>query len=220
MPYYEEDGITIYHGDCREILPRIWHHADFLISDPPYGMKYESGWKTGQYVEGDSSTVVRDSVLEIWSGNPALVFGHWSCKRPVGIRQILIWNKGDWPGMGDLSLPWGPSWEEIYVIGRGFLGTRRGSILHFPRVPTCPPQYHPTEKPVSLMHSLVDCTQGTVIDPFMGSGSTIVAAKELGRPAIGIEIEERYCEIAANRLRQGVLPLYAGEVGAAHLSLT
>lgn len=206
-PYFvdEQAGITIYHADSREILSQIWHHADVMISDPPYGINYECGWKKGRQIKGDSSTNERDAVLDLWAGSPALIFGRWSSPRPAGVRQILIWNKGDWPGMGDLSLPWGPSWEEVYVIGHGFIGTRKGSILHFPVARPVPHQYHPTEKPVALMRSLVDSTEGTVIDPFLGSGSTIIAAKDLGRRAIGIEIEERYCEIAAKRLSQDVL---------------
>ena len=199
-PYYEEDGITIYHGDCREILPQI--QADVLISDPPYGMAYKSGWSDSD-VRGDSDTVSRDVALAAWKG-PALVFGRWSCSRPASTKHVLIWNKGDWPGMGDLSMPWGPSWEEIYVIGAGFIGKRTGSILHYPQRPTGAEGYHPTEKPVSLMSALIKATpeEWVILNPFMGSGSTLEAAKKLGRKATGIECEEKYCKIATARLRQ------------------
>lgn len=207
-PYYEEDDITIYHADCNGVVPSVWHDADVMITDPPYGMKYDSGWKS-RPIRGDSDVSLRDAVLDIWAGRPALVFGRWSCARPKGIRHLLIWNKGDWPGMGDLSLPWGPSTEEIYVIGDGWIGKRSGSILHYPYRPNGNTEYHPTEKPEGLMDRLIRATNSTVsvIDPFMGTGATISAAKRLNRRAIGIEIEERYCEIAAKRLSQYVLPL-------------
>ncbi len=110
--------------------------------------------------------------------------------------------------MGDLALPWGPSTEDIYVIGDGFVGRRRGQILRDPKRPSGEKALHPNEKPIGLMEMLVRaCPDGVIVDPFCGSGSTLVAAKNLGRRAIGIELEERYCEIAARRLGQGVLAL-------------
>jgi len=108
--------------------------------------------------------------------------------------------------MGDLALPWGPSDEEVYIIGEGWAGTREGTILRRRRIGGR--GLHPTEKPVDLLENLIrKAPSGTVLDPFLGSGTTLVAAKNLGRRAIGIEIEERYCEIAAKRLCQGVLEL-------------
>jgi DNA modification methylase len=146
----------------------------------------------------------------LWGNRPALVFGRWSVPRPEKTRFLLLWEKGDWPGMGDVCLPWGPSTEEIYVIGSGFSGKRSGQVIRVPFRPGGISARHPTEKPVALLADLIaKCPAGTVIDPFLGSGTTLVAAKQLGRRAIGIEIEERYCEIAAKRLAQGVLPLVA-----------
>jgi len=200
-PYYQDDLVTIYHGDCREWMPA----ADVLVTDPPYGMGYESGWAP-RAIANDGDTMVRDAILERWTG-PALVFGRWSSPRPTGTRHVLIWDKGDWPGMGDLALPWGPSTEEVYVIGAGFIGRRTGSILRDPHRPSG--DDHPNAKPIALMTRLIERCQPswTILDPFMGSGSTLVAAKSLGRKAIGIEIEERYCEIAATRCSQEVLGL-------------
>lgn len=204
-PYHEDPcGIVIYHGDCREILPHI--AADVLVTDPPYGMAYQSGWKASSSIANDDTTEHRDWVIEKWGGRPALVFGKWSVCRPVGTRELLIWDKGDWPGMGDLSLPWGPSTEEIYVLGEGFVGKRRGQILRDPKRPSGEKALHPNEKPIGLMELLVRaCPPGVIVDPFAGSGPTLVASKNLGRRAVGIELEERYCEIAARRLAQGVL---------------
>lgn len=201
-PYYERDGITIYHGDCREILPSI--KADVLVTDPPYGMAYRSGW-SGATVAADEDVSVRDQVLAAWSPRPALVFGRWSEPRPAGVRARLVWDKGEWPGMGDLALPWGPSDEEIYVLGSGFVGKRAGTVLRSNRVGAAEAD-HPTAKPEWLMVRLIKaCPSGVILDPFAGSGTTLVAAKLEGRHAIGIEIEERYCEIAAKRLAQEVL---------------
>jgi site-specific DNA-methyltransferase (adenine-specific) len=110
--------------------------------------------------------------------------------------------------MGDLSIPWKPNWEEVYVIGIGFSGKRTTGVLSGHTVVTWASKgrQHPNQKPVSLMRELINkCPTGTIVDPFMGSGTTLRAAKDLGRKAIGIELEERYCEIAANRLRQEVL---------------
>jgi len=202
-PYYQDDLVTLYHGDCREILPGLV--GDVIVTDPPYGMTYSSGW-SGATIAGDTTTEARDTVLATWAPRPALVFGRWSCPRPASTRHVLIWDKGDWPGMGDLSLPWGPSTEEIYVIGGGFVGKRRGSIVRDTKRPSGESALHPTEKPLGLMEALVRaCPPGVIVDPFAGSGSTLAAAKSLGRTAIGIEIEERYCEVAATRLSQGVL---------------
>ena len=201
-PYYDQDGITIYHGDCRQI--REWMAADVLVSDPPYGMAYQSGWKESSNVAGDRSTVARDEALAMWGHKPAILFGRWSVERPEGVRMVLYWDKGDWPGMGDLGLPWGPSTEEIYVIGSGFIGKRTGQIV--PCHKRITDGHHPTEKPVELMKELLGrCPAGVVVDPFMGSGSTLVAAKFMRRRAIGIEVEEKYCEVAVRRLAQGVL---------------
>jgi hypothetical protein len=217
-PYYEQDGITIYHGDCREVLPGLaW---DVLVTDPPYGIAYASGM-TGHDggtaldgIEGDADTSLRDWVLSELRGRPAVTFGSWKRPRPEGCRAVLTWEKGDHVGMGDLDFPWKPNTEEVYVLGPGFSGHRGSAVLRhnapvswnsvgFGRV-------HAHQKPVTLMESLLQkCPPGVVLDPFMGSGSTLVAAKNLGRRAIGIEIEEKYCEVAARRLDQTVLELGA-----------
>jgi site-specific DNA-methyltransferase (adenine-specific) len=203
-PYFTDGLVTIYHGDCREILPHVT--ADVLVTDPPYGMAYQSGWKESSRIANDDSTECRDRALEIWGGKPALVFGRWSVDRPAATRELLIWDKGDWPGMGDLSLPWGPSTEEIYVLGDGFIGRRTGQILRDPKRPSGSNALHPNVKPIGLMEMLVrSCPPGVVIDPFCGSGSTLVAAKNLGRKAIGIELEEHHCKTAVSRLAQQTL---------------
>ena len=210
-PYYEADGVTLYHGDCREILPTL--EAAVVVTDPPFGRALQSGMG-GRHgdceIVGDEDTAARDAVLAAWAPRPALVFGSWKVRRPDGVRHLLVWDKGEHVGMGDLSMPWKPNHEEVYVIGEGFAGKRTGSVLRHLAVAGCVGvrtwRWHPTEKPESLMADLIaKCPPGNVLDPFAGSGTTLVAAKNLGRRAIGIEIEERYCEIAAKRLSQRVL---------------
>jgi site-specific DNA-methyltransferase (adenine-specific) len=212
--YYEDDNVKLYHGDCLT-EHREWLAADVLVTDPPYGMAYsgfggrkgEPRRKTGPLcVIGDGDTKARDSALDAWGARPAIVFGKWSIERPLATRQVLIWDKsGNGPGMGALDLPWGPSFEEAYILGKGFTGKREGAVLRaqgFTSADANRPN-HPTPKPVGLMERLIEkCPPGTVADPFSGSGSTLVAAKALGRKAIGVELEERYCEIAAKRLSQ------------------
>ena len=113
--------------------------------------------------------------------------------------------------MGDLSIPWKPNHEEIYVLGTGFVGKRTSGVLYFISDRECNgvvrERSHPTEKPLPLIVELLSKAPGTILDHFMGSGTTLRAAKDLGRQCIGIEISEAYCEIAARRLGQEVLAL-------------
>ena len=108
--------------------------------------------------------------------------------------------------MGDLTFPWGNSDEEIYVLGDGFKGKRSANVLVHAKPPVNGRDAHPTPKPVSLMERLIEkCPPGTIADPFAGSGATLLAARNLGRKAIGVELEEKYCEIIAKRLDQQVI---------------
>ena len=212
-PYYSDDHVTLYHGDALELMTEI--EADVMVTDPPYGMNYQSNWGANQganhaKVAGDGSVVARDAVLAMWAQRPALVFGRWSVPRPARTRLRLIWSKAPDPGMGDLSSPWGNSDEEIYVLGSGFRSeTRRSNILTYLKPPVQAfERHHPTPKPVELMRDLIACCPpGIILDPFAGSGSTLRAAKDLNRKAIGIELKERYCEIAALRCAQEVLAI-------------
>ena len=208
-PYYEHAGITIYHGDCREILPSL--AFDVLVTDPPYGIAYKSGWAgpfRNTQIANDDTTDARDVVIGMLGNRPALVFGTWKRIPPAGAHTALVWDKGMAAGMGDLSVPWRPNWEAIFVIGKGFHGSRDTSVLTGHTVVTWASKgrTHPNEKPLTLLLTLLaKCPGGIVLDPFMGSGTTLRAAKDLGRRAIGIEIEERYCEIAAKRMGQEVM---------------
>ncbi len=206
------DGITLIHGDCREVLPELEAGSvDVVVTDPPYGVNWKSGFngKRGTAeVIGDTSTAVRDWVLSWWGDGPAIVFGTWKAARPEATKALLVWDKGPHVGSGDLTMPWKPNAEEIYILGQGFSGHRGSCVLSYfaPSPNFGNIRLHPNEKPTSLLAELISkCPGGLILDPFAGSGTTLRAAKDLGRKAIGIEIEEKYVRIAAERLRQGVL---------------
>lgn len=211
-PYYQDDWVTIYHADCRRVLLDLVAEAAVMLTDPPFGIEYHSNAPrldgNARNILGDRGTFLRDFALSCWDDKPALVFGSPKAPKPYGVRQTLIWDQGGALGMGDLSIPWKPSWQEVYVIGGPWAGSRDcGSVLPFPPVQSAG-RVHPNEKPVPLLkHLLTKCVEGAVIDPFMGSGATLRAAKDLGRRAIGIEREERYCEAAAVLMGQEVLAI-------------
>jgi site-specific DNA-methyltransferase (adenine-specific) len=200
-PYYEHAGITIYHADCRDILSGIEY--DSIVTDPPYGV----GKNYGQCV--DDLAAFQDAVRLVSSSRAAVfvpVCRIWDL--PVRPQWMAIWSKA-YGASGLLAYPIYPHWEGIalYNLSGNFKGNcgHRSDVFHFaPAVANG--SGHPTPKPLNLIRELVSWMPGqAILDPFMGSGTTLVAAKQLGRRAIGIEIEERYCEIAASRLSQEVL---------------
>lgn len=231
---YDQDGIVIWHGDCREVLPML-NISDFaVVVDPPYGIEHSTGWSKELYngdavtwqggrIAGDKTTEIRDYITDWTGAHACLVFGSWKMPRPAGVRAVLIWDKGAAFGMGDLSVPWKPSWEEIYVLGSGYTGSRDEGVLKGfyapPRISMG--RLHPNEKPVSLCRYLISkLTATTIIDPCCGSGPVLQAAREMGRQVIGIEQRERWCEIAIDRLRQAPLPLTIDAPTIEQLELT
>lgn len=208
--YYQDDHVTLHHGDCLEALD--WAEADVLVTDPPYGVDYQSGARRetlAASILNDKDTIHRDSVLELWGSKPALVFGSWKIARPAATKALLIWDTKGALGMGDLRIPWKPSHQEVYVLGDGpWQGKRDTDVLSIAPVQSMGTngRVHPHQKPIALMDTLIAKTVGAVIaDPFAGSGSTLVSAKAMGRKAIGVEMDEAYCEIIAKRLSQEVL---------------
>lgn len=227
-PYYDRDGITIYCGDCLEVMPGLDGTFDAVITDPPYGIGYESNWKT--QLDGTSRETENsfgdDKVNTDWLV-PAFelikdvgfvyVFTRWDVinlltaamvDAKFKVVQRLVWNKLHWK-MGDLHY-YGSQLEDIVfcVKGRPNLQweKRQGNLYNFSSFYLPEGQVnHPTQKPVALIKSFIlDAVDslGAIIDPFMGSGTTLVAAQNEGRRAVGIEISEDYCKIAVERLRQ------------------
>jgi site-specific DNA-methyltransferase (adenine-specific) len=224
-PYYEQDGITIYHGDCRDVLSGLASESvAVVVTDPPYGIGYNSGF----YKNGNPFGALRsdDITNAVWLPYIAVlirpdgasycfsrwdVLGTWkSLFKFFGLeaKSCIVWDKTR-TGMGDLSGAYAPSHEMVLFTARGRHTLRRGrkpDLLSVQRVGA--KRDHPTEKPPELMAEFIlnSSDEGdTVLDPFCGVGPTLIAAQRNGRKAIGIEIEERYCEVAAKRLAQGSL---------------
>lgn len=211
-PYYEDDAVTIYHSDCREILPLLKSRSiDLVLTDPPYGISYVTSRRLRSDplvapIEGDDRYPV--DIIEQCKTLASVGVLAFARGEPMKAHSMLIWVKNNW-SVGDLEHGYANRWEGIlWWAGphHQWANGRPGNILFADRVPAEQLQ-HPTEKPVSLIRQLILHHQNvqTILDPFMGSGTTLRAAKDLGRKAIGIEIEERYCKIAARRMAQGVL---------------
>lgn len=213
-PYYQDDYVTLYHADCLQHLDML-NQADVLITDPPYGI----GWRIGDHpkrgssahvgIQNDADTTARDTVLAEWgSEKPGVVFAGW--KKPLAnFTDLLVWKKPIDAGVVGSITGFRRDTEAIYLTGvwprrrstwTSVLETTGGKARYYAG--------HPHSKPVPLLERLISLTPGTVIDPFAGSGSTLRAAKNLGRKAIGFEIEEKYCEIAAQRLAQETLGIF------------
>lgn len=210
-PYYEQDGITIYHGDCREVLAAL-SQADLLLTDPPYGiflaevrngfMAQRGGQDAAQWDAAPSAELLN---LVLGFGKHSIVWGFGYFADVLGkCVAPLVWDKQTGANyFADGELAWTSFTSGTLRIFRhqwcgAFKASERGE------------QFHPTQKPVALMQWCMERAPAriaTVVDPFMGSGSVLVAARNTGRRAVGIEIEERYCEIAARRLDQTVLAL-------------
>ena len=211
-PYYEHGGITIYHGDCREAS--IWFGVGAVITDPPYGINWvprvnhagdDQVWRDTEVFDPADWLRIGDFHL-FWGAqyfaNKLPVSDSWLTwvKRPVRVDFSL-----DRRSYATTELAWSDFGCKSRFISHVWDGGKRAG--HSDNRTFC----HPAQKPVEVMAwclSLLpkDC-EGIIVDPFCGSGTTLVAAKQSGRRAIGIEIEERYCEIAAKRLSQEVLPL-------------
>lgn len=218
-PYYEKDGITIYHADCREVLPFIGEF-DLCLTDPPYGVDMSKGFEGFEGFGGTKrKPIARRQYPDTWDKDrpDAGIFAHIIA---VSRHQIIwggnffadllprsthwvSWDKlNTMPSFGDCELAWTnfnrKSVKKVTVEWNGLVGKEEF-------------REHPTQKPLSLMTWCINHAPNpqSILDPFMGSGTTLVAAKNLGRKAVGIEIEEKYCEIAAQRLAQDILPFEA-----------
>lgn len=207
--------IDLRLGDCLEILPTLADNSvDAVITDPPYGINHSSNhgatWQ-GISINGDEDTKLRDFIIAKYSNKPMAIFGNWKNLRPNGAKGVLIWDKGAASGMGDLSFPWKMSWEEIYIYGNNWRGYRDEGVLRSHLVITWESlgRKHPHEKPVSLIKHIIDKLPKdiTILDPFMGSGTTGVACVQTGRNFIGIEIEPKYFEIAEKRIKEAQLQI-------------
>jgi site-specific DNA-methyltransferase (adenine-specific) len=195
-PYYDEDGITIYHGDCREVLPSLTA-CDVVVTDPPYGIQ-ACGGKWGKKAELSWDAKPFDGIdLILQAASKHVIWGGNYYSLPPS-RGWLVWFKRDSvPSAASVELAWTSYDMNARLIDHTIAATNAERVGH------------PTQKPEAVMRWTLSTigASGVILDPFTGSGTTLAAAKRMGLKAIGIEIEERYCEIAAKRLSQRVLPL-------------
>ena len=206
--YYDDGDIQIYHGDSREILIDIGN-IELIVTDPPYRINYSSNHRDKDFrlggIEGDDEFPMW--LFDIDYSVALFTFCRWESLKYIPLpKSFIVWDKQN-HSMGDLEHEYGRQWEGCaFYAGpeHSFINGRPKDLISTPRVPPMS-LVHPTEKPVPLLRHLINHNPGWVLDPFMGSGSTLRAAKDLGRKAVGIELEEKYCEIAAKRLSQGVL---------------
>ncbi len=218
-PYYETDGITLYHGDCREVPE--WLTADVLIVDPPYGVSYTD--RRGQGVRGDQNFTLAAEVILLAEPRPMAVFANHdslpatleAVRRVHSRMRTAVWHKTNvngatpgnpWLADVEFAVCGVPEWPRQPVSA--LMSARR--FTGNPAWNASPDAYlHPTQKPVPLLELLIQAMPaGVVADPCAGSGTTLVAARAQGRCAIGVELEERYCEIIAKRLDR--LDLFGG----------
>jgi hypothetical protein len=225
-PYYADDLVTLYLGDCREVTG--WLEADVLVTDPPYGRAWKQGAgghtrnPRGAYshpgISGDKDTAVRDAALALWGDRLGIVFGDPLVDRPAAAKQALGYRKSAGGGTKGTFAGFLRDLELIYLTGPWPAGLNgRTSILESGARNAAGPvgvtaRYgHPHAKPVDVMETLIAaCPDGVIADPFAGAGSTLVAARNLGRRAVGVEIDEAYAEKTARRLSQGVLVAVTG----------
>ena len=255
-PYYQDEYVTLYHGDCREILPTIPDSSiDIMFSDPPYGHNNNDGdlihnWEKAlgaakKDIVEEARPIANDSMDDMKAivdfalveaarflkkdyccccccccggGGPKPTFA-WLANRMdekgLSFFHAVVWDKG---GLG-MGWRYRRNYEMVMVAHRKGgkckwewegSGIETANVVRINKIIPSKTD-HPTPKPVSLIEHFLRLhgkPGDVVIDPFMGAGPTIVAARNLGLKSIGVELEERYCEMAARRLSQGVLPLY------------
>ena len=241
-PYYEHAGITIYHGDCRNILPHL-PKVDIIVTSPPYNQRIESFRPSGMHTETNwvknissgycdslpedeyqrEQVNLLDLSFERLAETGSVFYNHklrwregqlihpldWIKKTRFRLRQELIWSRD---GSCTLNAKmFAPSDERIYWLDKGKHKWNQECVRYLSvwTLHSIPFKDHPCIYPMQIPIRCISATTDPgdmVLDPFMGSGTTLVAAKQLGRKAIGIEIEEKYCEIAVKRLRQEILP--------------
>ena len=211
-PYYQDSAVTIYHGDCREVVSKLGR-LDLLLTDPPYGIGEGNAKRIASraniakarnygHSEWDNEPPSAETIACLRSACDLQIL--WGGNYYVGLppqRGWLVWDKDNGDNdFADCEL----AWTNLETAVRKFKWRWAGMLQE--NMAEKDVREHPTQKPVSLMTWCLRLAPEaqTILDPFMGSGTTLRAAKDLGRKAIGIELEERYCEIAAKRMGQEV----------------
>ncbi len=252
--YYERGGITIYHADCRDVLPTLAAGSvDLVLTDPPYGHNNNNNdlshnWekalglvKRGLAAAGEARPIANDgpeaNELVRWmfqesnrllnpgcccccccgGGGPDPQFARWSIwlDEAIGFKQMVVWDKG---GLG-MGWHYRRNYETVLVgekpgaAGKWYGGNSQANVIRLPGIKPRPSD-HPTPKPLALFRLFIrlhSAPGDLVLDPFMGHGTSLRAAQDMERRAIGIDLDESYCEATARRLQQQVLPLEAAQ---------
>lgn len=209
-PYYQADGITIYHGDCSQIMPMLGEYS-LLLTDPPYGI---GEGKRSRVMSRANTAAATDYGENEWDSKPVdrwvMELARSICKKQIiwggnyyqlpECKGPLVWDKENTGDFADGEMAWNNLGISMKIKRHRWNGMLRKGNEH---------RWHPTQKPLEVIAwalSLAGEVEA-VIDPWMGSGTTLRACKDVGKPCVGIEREERYCEVAAERLAQGVLGL-------------
>jgi len=207
----------VHQGDCFELIKDMPDKCvDITITDPPYGINFQSNYRKEKHkkIENDDSFPLEflEEIFRI-TKKVVYVFCRWdNLKDMPNPRSVIAWVKNNW-SMGDLQHEHGRQWEAIafYPMDEHEFKKRIPDVIMANRTGN---GLHPTEKPVKLIRELIKCNKGNLIfDPFMGSGTTMVACKQLKRDFVGIEIDGDYCKIAEDRLKQQPLQFAFGEKG-------
>jgi ParB-like chromosome segregation protein Spo0J len=179
--------------------------AAAMITDPPFGISYKSNMDGDlpRSIAGDNDTKARDCALGMFDDKfPIACFATWHCVPPRKPRGMLIWKKNV-GGMGDLTFPWSLDYEVVWIFGSGWSGHRGSSVLEGETICTWntgpAARIHPHQKPVRVISQLIEKSAGLVFDPFLGSGTTLIAAEQLGRKCYGMEISPAYCDVIVKR---------------------
>ncbi len=228
---YQDALTTLHYGDCLDVLPTLSPGSiDLLLTDPPYGIGYSTGHR--RHVVRSSTRLVNDHVVApllndtaamvapllndtaaiYWFAAPKMLDVVMPIVRTLGeLTNVLVWDKGNGTA-GDLEATYGQQWEAILFARRArvrLIGRRDRDVIPVSRGDSSA-YMHPTQKPITLLRYLI-CrhTPRLILDPFAGSASTLVAARSLGVPSIGIELDERHVEVAVRRLETYQPALFA-----------
>ncbi len=204
-PYYSRDGIEIYHGDCLEIMPTLDRKFDLILTDPPYGVG-KAKWDFDVFGLLNKSCVLMSSLMAdnavcFWFYATRFLSETINATKSIPYRWQFIWYASNNMIHGDIGFA---KYTGCLVLGHGKAWREMKDLIEVPVVPD-PQNEHPTPKPLKVIKYIIkNATKenNAILDPFLGSGTTLVAAAELGRQAVGIEIEEKYCEIAAKRVER------------------
>lgn len=195
-------GCTLYLGDCLEVMPTLGK-VDAVVTDPPYGVSFQSNRRKERHLKiyNDDSNALLLFATSLEPSHSLYVFGRWENLADIPKpKSVITWVK-DNHSMGDLNHEHGRQTELCFFYGgeKHFFKKRPNDVIRCARTGN---NLHPTEKPVPLMEVICGWTDGVIVDPFMGSGTTGVACAKMGRKFIGIEMEEKYFDIACKRVEE------------------